>query len=104
MRGAFIVPWVLVHPLIKRDCAVQPASQPVQEHERAATRLRQMEEAAVEARSQLQASKAEVDALAHKAARLRAEIEDAAAAAKRHRADEAAAAQVGLAGYVNILP
>ena len=66
----------------------------MQEHERAAARLRQLEEAAAEARGELQASKAEADALAHKAARLRAEIEDAAPAAKRHRADEAAAAQV----------
>lgn len=83
-----------VRLLREQEHAALPYVSSVQEHERAATRLRQLEEAAAEAHGQLQAGKAEADALAHKAARLRAEIKDAAAAAKRHRADEAAAAQV----------
>lgn len=65
-----------------------------QEHERAAAQLRQIEAAAAEAQRRLRSDTAESDALAHTAARLRAEIADLAAAAERHRADEAAAAKV----------
>ncbi len=64
-----------------------------QERARAAAELRQAQAAAAEARRQLRADQAGSEALAQGAARLRAEAEDARAAAERHRGEEAAAAR-----------